>query len=92
MVHLGIHLNSHIPSLFSSPAVLFLDTVRQELLPRTHPSSSRMISSTRAELFVPSVLLGMCKVVTSAEISSIHQEKPTEHFVTYKEILVQPFS
>lgn len=25
-------------------------------------------------------------------ISSIHQEKPTEHFVMYKEILVQPFS
>lgn len=58
----------------------------------TWPSSSRMILSTRAELFVPSVLLGRCKVITVTEISSIHQEKPTEHFVTYREILVQPFS
>lgn len=79
-------------SLFSSPAILLFDTIIPVLLLRTWPRSSRIILSTRAELFVPSVLVGRCKVITSTEISSILQEKPTEHFVMYREILVQPFS
>lgn len=42
------------------------------------------------ELFVPSQLGGRCTISTFAEISSIHQDKPAEHFVMYKEISVQP--
>lgn len=42
------------------------------------------------ELFVPSELGGRCTIITLTEISSIHQDKPTEHFVMYKEISAQP--
>lgn len=75
-IHLEIHLNTHMPGLFSSPAVLLLDSVGPVLLPRTRPSSSRMILSTRAELFVPSVLVGRCKVITLTESAAFIRRSP----------------
>lgn len=81
-MHLGIQLNSPIavcsPHLLSSSSALSSSIAPRDVAQQQQGDS---------ELLVPSVLAGRCKVIASAEISSIHQEKPTEHFVMYKEAL-----
>lgn len=74
-------------SLFSSPAASF-----SALLSQIAPRDLAQQQQEDSELFVPSVLAGRCKASTLTGTSSIHQEKPAEHFVMYKETLVQPFS